>query len=126
MFGPKLDSKSYTTFLLIVIGVLLSINLFAQVGTPRTEERFDSTATWREVAAANSAVASATLQVAASNQAIADAIRQLAGSVDAKRALNVTVTMAGEGEAFPAEGGASAGLDPSADEEGPRGSLQVR
>jgi hypothetical protein len=100
MFGPKLDAKSYTTFLLIVIGVLLSINLFAQMGT-RTEERFDSTAVWREVANSNAAVASATDRVAISNQSIADAIRELAAAVNTKRSFDVNVTMTGEGEAAP-------------------------
>jgi cytoskeletal protein RodZ len=119
MFGPKLDAKSYTTFLLIVIGVLLSINLFAQIGAPRTEERFDSTAVWREVANSNAAVASATDRVAVSNQSIAEAIRELAAAVNGKRALDVNVTMAEDGQAAvttTAPADADAELEPEAGE----------
>jgi len=106
MFGPKLDSKSYTTFLLIVIGVLLSLNLFAQIEVPirdpAREERYDSTAAQRDVAASSQAIAAATDRVAAANMAIAQALESIANAIDAKSEFEVNVTMPENGAATTA------------------------
>lgn len=76
MFGPKLDARSYTTFLLMVIAVLLSISLFAQPGTTRP-----SVASVGEVSSAGSAVASATSEVAAATREVAAANKEIAAAL---------------------------------------------
>jgi len=82
MFGPKLEPRSYTTLLLVVVGSLLTLNLMAQYGSRDSDEAdYSDAGASREVAAATSQVAAATERVAESNQAIADAIRDLAKAV---------------------------------------------
>lgn len=123
MFGPKLDSKSYTTFLLIVIGVLLSLNLFAQMGTTPT---YDTTAATDRIAASNQAVAAATERVAAANLEIAQGLQAVAQAIQAKREFDVNVNTT-EGAAGASSAGASAppteGVAP--EDEQPRGSLRL-
>lgn len=80
MFGPKLDSRSYTTLLLVVIASLLTINLFAQLGT-RSERTMASREYNLNEADPGGAVADATLEVAEANRQIAAAIDALAGAV---------------------------------------------
>ncbi len=129
MFGPKLDSKSYTTFLLIVIGVLLSLNLFAQMSVPdrdtTIDSRYDMTLGQRDIAASNQAVAASTDRVAAANQAIAQSLQAIANAIEGRSSFDVNVTMADEGSA--AVPGQPVASDPEAEtvvEE--RGRFQLR
>lgn len=104
MFGPKLEPRSYTTFLLVVVAVLLTLNLFAQ----RRDVSLDGPVNVGRTLSADVSepealreIARSITTVAQSNQAIADSIRQLSGAVAALK-LNVTVPAAGSsGEAEP-------------------------
>ncbi len=80
MFGPKLEARSYTTLLLIVVASLLTLNLAAQLNTDDDTAYSDAGAS-RQVARANQSIADATREVARSNQAIADSIGTLATAV---------------------------------------------
>src|SRR5690606_29936787 len=124
MFGPKLDSKSYTTFLLIVIGVLLSLNLFAQMGTTPT---YDTTAATDRIAQSNQAVAAATERVAAANLEIAQGLQAIAMAIQNKRELDVNVKMleGGAGSSATEASPAPAPADEAPEPEQPRGTLRV-
>lgn len=93
MFGPKLDARSYTTFLLMVIAVLLSISLFAQPTTssrPNVASVGEVSGAGNAVAAATREVAAATKEVAASNREIASALRQVAAALAAQKGAAAT------------------------------------
>ncbi len=124
MFGPKLDSKSYTTFLLIVIGVLLSLNLFAQMGTTPT---YDTTAATDRIAQSNQAVAAATERVAAANLEIAQGLQAIAMAIQNKRELDVNVKMSegGAGSSATEASPAPAPADEAPEPELPLGTLRV-
>lgn len=87
MFGPRLDARSYTTMLLVVIASLLTLNLMAQYGASssssdaRNREDYSDAGSNRDIATATREVAASTKAVADSNRAIADAIRELADAV---------------------------------------------
>ena len=100
MFGPKLDPRSYTTLLLIVIACLLTFNLMAQRGTTAVEAN-----EYSEVGS-TAEVASATREVARANREIAAAISELASAVNS---LELVVQA---GETAPA-GGAAQGAAPA-------------
>ena len=90
MIGKTLNARSYTTLLLVVVGVLLALNLFAQragttIGTANNTDRTDlsDSSAIREVAAA-------TREVAQSNREIARSIDNLARAVGG---LDMSVTV---------------------------------
>lgn len=124
MFGPKLDARSYTTFLLMVIAVLLSISLFAQQ-TPATRPNVatvgEVSAAGSSIASATSEVAAATREVAAANREIATALRLVATAISAAKeaapaaAATVAAPAETDGPVTEAEGTANYSGDPNAE-----------
>jgi hypothetical protein len=102
MFGPKLDPRSYTTLLLVVIAVLLALNLFAQPGARQPTYDLRS-------ADPTAAVAEATAQVAAANREIAAALQSVAAAISAiDFNINVEAPKTGGTGTTPAAGSLSA------------------
>ncbi|MBX3729054.1 MAG: hypothetical protein KF858_07695 [Candidatus Sumerlaeia bacterium] len=102
MFGPKLDPRSYTTLLLVVIAVLLALNLVAQP-TGR-QPAYDLRS-----ADPTAAVAEATAQVAAANREIAAALQSVAAAISAiDFNINVEAPKTGATGTTPAAGSLSA------------------
>lgn len=99
MFGPKLEARSYTTLLLVVIAVLLALNLSAQ----RTgQESYDI-----RQADPSAAVAASTSQVAEANRQIAGALNEVAAAIRGIKHLQVTVILPKEDETGTAAPGTS-------------------
>ncbi|MDX2175328.1 MAG: hypothetical protein SF028_02550 [Candidatus Sumerlaeia bacterium] len=110
MVGPKLDARAYTTLLLAVIAVLLTVNIVAQSSVDRSAQ--STPAATLEVAAATREVARSNEQVARSLSDIATAIRGL------KFEVNVPPPMAA---APAATGGTDIGGAPAAGDAPARG-----
>jgi len=94
MIGPKLDARSYTNLILVVIALLLAINLIAQ---PQSKTLYTPEAE------ATQQVAAAVNQVAASNQQIAQALNRVADSIN-----EIANQMAGGAMSRPAPAGSMA------------------
>jgi len=81
MFGARLDARSYTTLLLVVVASLLTLNLMAQYGSNTRDDDYSDAGASRDIASATREVAASTKAVAESNRAIAQAITELARAV---------------------------------------------
>jgi len=79
MVGPKLDARTYTTLVLTVIAVLLTLNLVTAQSGKQT--LYTDAAANADIAAAVREVADANLKIAESNGRIADSIDNLARAV---------------------------------------------
>ncbi len=77
MFGPKLDPRSYTTLLLVVIATLLSLNLFAQLSSRNDNTSYSEAETTKLVADATRDVAAANREIAAALDRVANAVSKL-------------------------------------------------
>lgn len=112
MIGRKLDAQSYTVLLLVVVGVLLSFNLYAQLNqraTTGTEidrqfSRTDTGEATRAVAQATQAVADSNLQIASAIQELARAVADLEMVVNVGEGAEGTTTRSGGAAAETAEG----------------------
>lgn len=105
MVGPKLDARTYTTLVLTVIAVLLTLNLVtAQSGKQQT--LYTDAAANADIAAATREVAASNLKIAESNAKIADSIDNLARAVGK---VKLEVKTDGSGSSAPTS---------SADDEG--------
>ncbi len=115
MVGPKLDARSYTTLLLTVIAVLLTLNLVDAQSGGKQVFQTDAAAS-ADIAAATREVAAANLKIADSNGRIADAIDDLARAVG-KVKLEVNTGDSG-GSSAPAATSDEEGEAPAAAAEG--------
>lgn len=122
MIGPKLDPRSYTTLLLVVIASLLAFNLFAQLNN---DTRPSAVSDNLSDADASREVARATERVADANQEIAKAISQLASAV---AAIDFKIEMPSAGNSAPAAATAEpAGqAEPTEDEMKPEGKFEIK
>ncbi len=89
MIGPKLDARSYTNLILVVIALLLALNLVAQ--------QPPSSTLYTPEAQAIQQVATSVSQVAASNQQVAASLNSVADSISsAGDKIAAAITRGGE------------------------------
>lgn len=111
MIGPKLDARSYTTLLLVVVACLLTLNLAAQIDFSSRSVRAQENPVDRATdAGATQAVAAANSEIAAANREIAASIRALAQAVS-RLELKVEMPAGGHaGGSSPVATGGNAGI----------------
>ncbi len=105
MIGPKLDARSYTNLILVVIAVLLALTLVAQ-------QQPASSALYTPEAQAIQQVASSVSQVAASNQQLANSLNRVADSINSA-GDKIATALARGGEVGSPSGSSSSGAAPS-------------
>ena len=112
MIGRQLNAQSCTMLLLVVVGVLLSLNLYAQYGTRQGEDPalFNTRDSQREVAVAAQNLASATDRVAQANQQIAQSLDKVAKAISG---LKLEVNLGEAGSVAPPSGDTSSAAAPA-------------